>query len=444
MKSSCDSESTAETETMIAAVSTEQERQVHEQHNLLVLATHYVVLRLAWIFKTETVLVPAFLDAIAGAGWIRGCLPILNRVGQGLSPLLAAGSLRRSSKKVHWLIGSSLAMSFPFFCLAGLCTGLGVYDMPWLPAVFLLLYTLFFAAAGINQLSYNTLQGKLISSGRRGRLMSMAGIGGSAVAMLAAFFLLTSWLNMADGPGFARIFAFNAAAFTVAGLVLLAVREPADVPLPTETSTPSSRLPFSAVWRTLREHRGMRRTGVMTLLFMCTMLLFPHYQWLGRTQLQAEGTDLMWWVLVQNGSVGFFSWLAGYCGDRWGYRIVLRLEIFAAALIPPAALGLASVLTPETRNWYMLTFFLLGLIPVTIKTLFNYVLELGEADEHPHFLSTMSLCMALPLVFSPLVGWLIDWNLPSVFLTISVLVALGGLLTFRMEEPRDLGGRKGR
>ena len=43
-----------------------------ESRNLLALAAFQVLLRIGWIFKTETVIMPDFLDAIAGAGWIRG------------------------------------------------------------------------------------------------------------------------------------------------------------------------------------------------------------------------------------------------------------------------------------------------------------------------------------------------------------------------------------
>ena len=39
--------------------------------NMLVLAAYLIVQRVAWVFKTESVIMPAFLDTIAGAGWLR-------------------------------------------------------------------------------------------------------------------------------------------------------------------------------------------------------------------------------------------------------------------------------------------------------------------------------------------------------------------------------------
>ena len=401
--------------------------------NLVVLATHHVILRLAWIFKTETVLMPAFLDVIAGAGWIRGCLPVLNRLGQSIPPLLASATLRNSRRKSYWVVTTTMTMSVMFAILAGLCLSLGKRDMPWFPMVFLGIYAVFFAATGINQMSFNTLQGKLIPAGRRGRLMSIAGMTGSAVAMTAAFFLLEPWLSMPDGTGFARIFGFTALMFAFSSLTVFLIREPADQPGNAEAHP--VRL-VKNVYRTLRENDSLRRAGLITVLFMCSMLLFPHYQWLGREKLGASGVDLMWWVVVQNGAVGLLSWMAGACGDRWGYRAVIRYEIFALASVPFVALALAYNLTPETRGWYLITFFMLGLYPVTIKSMFNYVLELANEEHHPHYLSTVSLCMAAPLLFSPLAGWMMDFYPVAVFIGIALIVLVSGVMTFGMAEPR--------
>ncbi len=404
-----------------------------ELRNLLVLAAHHVFLRLAWIFKTETVIIPAFLDTIAGAGWIRGCLPVLNRISQSVAPVLASASLRNAPLKSRMLMNTSLLMAFLFGVLAFLCLNLGREPMPWLPVVFLILYSMFFATTGVNQLSFNTLQGKLIRPHRRGRLMSVAGMAGSIVAMTGAWFLLTGWLSLPDGRGFARIFGVTSFCFFLASTILWLVREPRD-PQGHAESHPG-RL-FLNVWRTLREQRSMQRVAVVAMLYMSSMLLFPHYQWLGRTLLEAGPRDLMIWVIGQNLSVGIFSSITGYIGDRYGYRVVIRCETFAMSLVPLVAIGLSEYLEPDQRIWYAITFIMLGLTPVTVKTLFNYVLELVHEEHHPHYLSTLNVCMAMPLFFAPVVGYLIDWNHHAMFFLIAGVVFLSGLLTFRMDEPR--------
>lgn len=72
-----------------------------------------------------------------------------------------------------------------------------------------------------------------------------------------------------------------------------------------------------------------------------------------------------------------------------------------------------------------------------MKTIANYTLELVPRDKHPQYLSTMTICYTIPFLLSPLLGVVIDfipWQLP--FLAVSGTIACGGLLTFRMAEPR--------
>ena len=86
---------------------------------------------------------------------------------------------------------------------------------------------------------------------------------------------------------------------------------------------------------------------------------------------------------------------------------------------------------------FWLTFFLLGLIPVTFKTLVNYTLEITEPSNHPRYISTLKVCMAIPFCLSPLVGLLIDLiGFEAVFGCITALTACGGMMTFRLSEPR--------
>ena len=67
----------------------------------------------------------------------------------------------------------------------------------------------------------------------------------------------------------------------------------------------------------------------------------------------------------------------------------------------------------------------------------NYTLELFDEEQHPRYLSTMTFCFAVPFILSPLFGWLIDvlpYQYP--FLAVSLMIAAGGVMTFRMSEPR--------
>lgn len=406
-----------------------------EPRNLWVLVAHQISLRIAWVFKTESVVMPAFLDAIAGAGWIRGCLPILNRFGQSVPPVMLASRLSGFPQKKWAVLGTTIMMAVPFLILSTMWIMVDETRRAWLPAAFLGLYMVFFVATGLNQLAFGTLQGKLIRANRRGRLLGLAGIVGSIVSIACVWFLMQRWLLLRDG-GFGYIFAFTGIGFVVSAVVCLGVSEP---PIARSHRNPERRHPFADAWALFRDDNRFRRFAAVAMLFVTSQTLFPHYQALGRDRLgQWDQLDLMVWIIAQNAAVGIFAILSGMIADTFGNRLAVRLQVFCVALTPLSAVVLASERFETGPDLYWLTFCLLGMTPVTFRTLTNYSLELSHHDDHPRYISTLKLCMAIPFLFSPLIGLLVDViGFTTVFLAVACMVMLGGILTFRMDEPRN-------
>ncbi len=422
-----------------------------EPHNLLALSAYSVLLRFAWIFKTESVIIPAFLDSIAGAGWLRGCLPVLNRFGQSLPPIFFARRLRAARVKKWSLLGTSAGLGFSMLAVAAIWMLTADKREAWLPPAFLLLYLIFFASNGLNQQVFGTLQGKLIRANRRGELLGLSGIGGSITSIIGAWFLLQYWLSLPD-RGFGYIFGFSGLGFLVAGATCFFVKEPPDVgpdsnvPVPDRDSAdghvenvPHGDGGLMASYRLVRDDRDFRRLSIVAMLFIAIQLLFPHFQALGQQHVAPDqiGYQLMLWVIAQNAAVGLFSWVSGKLADRFGNRLSLRLQVFGTASVPLLAL----LFTRGVGGWrpqqFWITFFFLGLTPVTIKTLTNYALELTEPARHPLYVATLHACLAVPFVLSPLVGWLVDLlGFESVFIGVSGVILLGGLASFRLIEPR--------
>ena len=405
----------------------------HESHNLLVLAAHHIVLRVAWIFKTESVIMPAFLDAISGAGWLRGCLPVLNRFGQSVPPLMLSDRLKQTQRKKWPLLATTLLMAIPFLILSAVWMSLPETIPSWLPIAFLSLYAIFFSMTGVNQMAFGTIQGKLIRPNRRGRLMGLSGTLGAVFAIPCAWFLLPRWLALPDG-GYGYIFGFTGVGMVVASLITIAIVEPAD-----QTERPARRAKnhFHGAWSLLRRDRDFRRLAIAGMLCMSGQLLFPHYQAMARDTLHAPHKDLMLWVVAQNAGAGIFGFFAGAIADRYGNKLTVQLEIAAVVAAPLLALALASGLIAGGASLFWLSYFLLGITPVLMKTLVNYALELSKQSEHPRYISTLKLCMAIPFVISPLLGLMIDLvGFTPIFLLITSLILLGGAMTFRLFEPR--------
>lgn len=423
-----------ESKETLSAEITPDRVQRQEPWNLVVLTLHQVVLRSGWIFKTETVIVPAFLDAIAGAAWLRGCLPILNRFGQSVPPLLFASRLASMRYKKWALAGSTLLMGLPLLLLAGVWYAVEGQPRAWMPLLFLTIYTVFGGCNGVNLLAFGTVQGKLIQPARRGRLLAVSSFFGAVAAIALAWWLLGAWLEL-PGYGFQYIFGFSGACFLLAGLVAMAILEPSDGAGNGETSGLVGS--FRDAWRLLHEDAAFRRLALVAVFFATILILFPHFQAFARIKLGLVGSNLMVWVLVQNAMLGLYSLLVGPLADRRGNRFTLRTIIFCLAFAPLVAVGLTFINGNLGERLYWIVFALLGLTPITMKSLNNYTLELSPTSDHPRYLSTLAVCLAVPFGFSPLVGWLNDlFDFEPIFLAGSALLVLAGLLTFRLPEPR--------
>jgi hypothetical protein len=410
-----------------------------EPRNMMVLAIHQILVRIGWIFKTESVIMPAFVDTIAGAGWVRGFLPVLNRMGQSVPPLFFVRQLEGMPRKKWAMITWSVMMGLPFLALSAIWFFPQFHRAAWLPPVFLLMYTVFFAYTGLNQLVLGTLQGKLIQPTRRGRLLGMSAFGGAVLAVAFAIWLLGGWLARPDG-GFMQIFGFTGVCFVLSGLSVLPLVEPPDAG---NLGIPPSGNSLSAAWQVFRDDANFRRLAVVVMLFSGMQLLFPHYQALARERLQLFGDQLMLWVVTQNAATGIFGLVLGPLGDRKGNRLALGATLFCTAIAPLLAIGLAHLDPAWGRQMFWLVFLPVGLTPLAMKTLTNYTLEIAPVEDHPRYLNTVNLVLALPYVFSPVVGWLADvTSFELVFLTGSALILLAAVWTFRLDEPRHRSGAK--
>ncbi|MFK7818301.1 MAG: MFS transporter [Planctomycetaceae bacterium] len=423
-----DSNATRSSET--AATTEDGNGRVHEQNearNLVFLAMQQIVIRIGWIFKTESVIMPAFVDMIAGPAWIRGCLPVLNRLGQSIPQFLFADRLRSMPLKRRPLGLFVILMGAPFLVLSALLAVPGAVGSTWLPAVFLCLYLFFFSMTGLNQLCLGTITGKLISPARRGRIIALSGVVGVTLSITTAWNLLPRWLEMRDG-GFVWIFLFVGTMFVLASITSLFVREEPD------NFTPKKRVaPFRDGWKRVRSDSHLARLLVVSALFVSALLLVPHYQALARGGRRDFG-DLMFWVVSQNASAGVMALASGIIADKFGYRLTMRILLLLAGCCPIVAIALATWADPK---WFVLIFILFGAIPVTFRSLENYCLELTTSDHHALYISTLKMFMPITLLLSPLVGLLVDQiGFAPVFITIGLVNICGMVMTFFIDEPR--------
>jgi hypothetical protein len=405
----------------------------HETRNFWILVIYQVVLRAGWIFKTESVVMPHAADALDPPGLARGWLPLLNRLGQSVPPVLAARRVKNLPKKQWAFMGTTASMTVCFLGLTSLWLIPGAAGHSLAAVLYLVLYACFFAAIGVNGLAYNTIQGKLIRPTRRGRLLMIADFVGASAAVICAATLLLRWLHEKTAD-YAAIFGFTTCLFAAASAMSWLLKEQPDDHY--EPYRGRGHV-FAAAWQTLRDDRNFRRLAIVSALFSTTLILFPHYQAVANQQLGLGTRWLVWFVVAQNAGTALFSVITGPIADARGNRLVLRIVTLLIIAGPLAAL--AALYWPAMgRGAFPLVFLFVGLTPVAQKTFNNYTLEITEPQHHPRYLSTLSLCMAAPILASPLISPLINVvGFEAVYLGVVCLLFAGWLMSFGLIEPRS-------
>ena len=409
--------------------SASEESYPDEKRNLFVFALNQILMRLGWMFKAESVVIPAFIDIYTSSGTIRGLLPLILRIGQSLPQFLVAQRVARMPKKQGFFILTGFGFTIPW-CVLSLILAVTHWSANVIVAVFLVLCTIHWLMVGCNHLANGTLQGKLISPQKRGRLLAYSNVIGCSLSIGVAIYLMPRWLSETN-PRYATIFGVTAGAFGIAAFVSFWFRE---LPSQAEGTAPFFKFLGDALLL-LRHDRNFRRFALVILLFYSIWPLFPHYAVFGKRTLGLASSGFVTLIVAQNASNALGAGVMGNIADRSGNRFVLRLLILISAFTPLLAVGISRM--PSGAQLYWIIFALIGFTPVSARIVTNYTLEIAPQEKHPQYLGVMSLFQAIPLFVSPLIGALIEeFAFEPVFIICSVLVACGFLLTFRLAEPR--------
>lgn len=386
------------------------------------------------MFKTESIIMPAFMDLIGGAGWQRGCLPMLNRLGQSIPPLLFSDRIRNVRLKKNALCLWTMMAGSCFVLLALFWWGTGGQKRIWWPWLFLMVYAIFFVVSGVNQLLFNTLIGKLVVAQQRGRLAAAGSLIGGAAFTVLAFLLLQPWLESTP-PQFSLIFgASGLAMISSVGIAWWFIEVPDDQQSNLRTGIEI----IANAGSTVMHDRNFCFLAIAGAMFGMSITLSPHYQAIAREKLATGYETLLYWIVAQQVGAALLSVPAGWFADRFGNRSILRI-LMGLLCVAPTMLIVLQWFDSPLQFFYLVIFFLLGLTPLAFRYFNNYALEITSPENHPAYLSTISCCISLPVILSSLlVGWLIDViGLSAVFGGVLALLLVGWAATFLLAEPRD-------
>lgn len=380
---------------------------------------------------------PAFMDLIGGASWQRGCLPMLNRLGQSIPPLLFSDRIRNVRVKKNALcLWTTLAGSC-FIVLAMFWWGTGGQNRVWWPWLFLTVYAIFFVVSGVNQLLFNTLTGKLVVAEQRGRLAAAGSLIGGLAFTVLAFWLLQPWLDSTP-PKFGLIFGASGLAMVSAVAIAWWFIEVPDDP---QSDLRSGIEIIANSASIVIQDRNFCLLAIAGAMFGMSITLSPHYQAIAREKLDTGYQTLLYWIVAQQVGAALLSVPAGWYADRFGNRSILRILMGLLCLAPMMLIFLQWFDSPY-QFFYLVIFFLLGLTPIVFRFFNNYALEITSPENHPAYLSTISCCISFPVIVSSLlVGWLIDViGLSAVFGCVLLLLFVGWAATFLLAEPRAADG----
>lgn len=411
------------------------QRQIDEAlpRNFWTLAVNQIAMRIGWVFRTETVIIPTFVDGLGASGAVRGLLPVIGRIGASLPQLLAAPALSRLPRQKGAYFVANCLQGFPWVLIALLLLFIPLSPGAML-AWFMVLYTLSAAGYGLCSLSFGTLQGKLIPPRQRGKLLASFGLVGGTSAIVGAALLLPLFLT-AQKTDYGPVFALCGGLFVVATFILLGIREPA---VPPRGLPPGLGGFIRDSWRMMGQDRNFRLLiWVVTLMYL-TLLLFPHYTVFGMRRVGVTPQSFVTLIIAQNSVNAAGSFLFGNLADRRGNRAMLRLMTVVAATVPLLAVLISCLPASIAPHAYPVVYACLGFTPVSQRIVTNYTLEIAPQERHPQYLGILSVMQAIPIFASPLVGWAIDRiSFEPVFLCFAGLMFVGSFLSIWLIEPRE-------
>ncbi len=226
-------------------------------------------------------------------------------------------------------------------------------------------------------------------------------------------------------------FGIAGGAMAVAGFFFLPVVEESSEPLPEEP-------PFRRIVRHAREiltDRGGIRTylGIYTLCAGWPVLTAFYPIWAEkRFGLEPKDSAIYTAVCMAGNMLG--SLLSGAIGDRFGYAKVAAIASVAFVA------GLASAILGETRHWYYVTAFLLGIYIVSDRlALYNLSMAYSPHEDNTSYLGIIPALTTPILVLAALLcGPLIDAVGFTAVAAGSLALGLVGayLALFKLPEPR--------
>ena len=414
----------------------------HYRLNFICFVLDYVFFGVGMAFVSQTTVLPSFVSQLTDSAPLIGLASTIQTGAWLLPQLIAASYLADKDRKKPYILLPAAVGRPVFWLLAGILFLPGDRPPTLILGLFFVSLAIFMGTDALASVAWFDVLSKAIPPTRRGRLIG-AGQVLSGLLTVGAGAVVNALLGPQGPPfphNYALLFFLAGLSFVVSWLAISFLREPVK-------PTQAKRLPWNAflpkLLTVLRENRVFSLLTALRLLTGLSGMAVPFYVIYATEELHfgAEAIGLFISSQVVGGILAGF--VLGYLNERSGSKIVIHCSTILAIAAPLLALlmePIAHLAGASVIYVYSLIFLAIGALNSSYMSGFmNFVLELAPSDERPTYIAlTNTLCGVL-LVAPLLGGWLLQaTSYPVLFAVTAVGIAFGLVLTFRLEEPRQM------
>ncbi len=411
------------------------------RRNFICFVLDYVFFGVGITFVGQTTVLPSFVSQLTDSAPLIGLISTIQTGAWLLPQLIAASYLADKDRKKPYLLLPAIIGRPVFLLLAGVLFLAGDRAPALILGLFFVSLAVFMGTDALASVAWFDILSKTIPPTRRGRLIGTGQVLSGLLTVGAG-----AVVNVVLGPqgpsfphNYALLFFLAGLSFFVSWLAMSFLREPV-------TPMQTRRLPWNAflpkLLTVLRENRTFRLATALRLLTGLSGMALPFYvvYATGELHLGVGAIGLFLSSQVVGGILAGFVW--GYLNERSGSKIVIQCSTILAFASPLLALLMGPIrhlAGASTIYVYSLIFLAIGALNSSYMPGFiNFVLELAPPEERTTYIAlTNTLCGVL-LVVPFLGGWLLQaTSYPVLFAVTAVGIALGLVLTFRLEEPRQ-------
>jgi MFS family permease len=412
----------------------------HYRQNFICFVLDYVFFGVGMAFVSQTTVLPSFISQLTDSAPLIGLASTIQTGAWLLPQLIAASYLAdKDCKKPYLMVPAAIGRPV-LWLLAGVLFLAGDRAPALILGLFFVSLAVFMGTDALAAVAWFDILSKTIPPTRRGRLFGISQVF-SGLLTVGAGAVVNALLGP-QGPSFPHNYALL---FFLAGLSLFAswlamsfLREPVK---PTQAERLSWNAFLPKLLAVLRENRAFSLVTALRLLTGLSGMASPFYVVYATEELNLgiEAIGLFLSSQVVGSILAGFVW--GYLNERSGSRIVIQCSTMMALASPLLALLMGPIghwAGASTIYIYSLIFLAIGALNSSYMPGFiNFVLELAPPKERATYIAlTNTLCGVL-LVVPFLGGWILQaTSYPVLFVATVGGVALGLVLTFRLEEPR--------